>query len=115
MDTNIWRARFFNTILQDVIESKFNVKRPTQEDNWRKFAELFIDNVDAVTRELQERLQQVAQVQGGFSDQIGNEIFDVAHSVGILSLRMAAQRAHVRLIFAAHGEMVKIGPRFKDV
>jgi hypothetical protein len=90
------------------------LKRPTADSVWRKFAELFIDNVDAVTQELLETLEKISQTGHRVSDQNARDIFDVTYNLGILSLKMASQRAHLFLEFAGHGERIKIGARFKD-
>jgi hypothetical protein len=110
-DFNNRRAWFFHTVLQEVKASNFKAKPPTG-DPWLKYPELFRMNVDRVSHELKQTLERAAGTV--FGDDAARDIFNLTYDVGMLSLMMASQRAHVFLEFCRPNQQIRTGTWFRD-
>ena len=101
-DTNIWRASTFASIL-----AKITSGDQASDSDTLSLSSAFLSNVDYVTQDLEQALQHLS---GGTLD--SNAPRDIVKDVGLLALRMAAQRAHILISACAHGQHVRPGQEF---
>ena len=107
--TNVWRASFFDAFLKGV---KASTNAAQQHEGPHTYPGMFRANVDRVERALTDKLLQLSNRQ--LDSRVPAQIFKLVYDVGILSLQMGSQRAHVMLEPCESGEVIQAGDRFAD-
>jgi len=107
--TNIWRASFFDAFLKAVKASPTVMQ---QHEGPHTFPGMFKANVDRVVRDLTDKLVRLSDRQ--LDSRVPAQIFKVVYDIGILSLQMGSQRAHLLLEPCESGELIRAGDRFTD-
>lgn len=107
--TNVWRASFFDAFLKAV---RANPNSMHQHEGPSTYPGMFKAHVDHVVRDLTDKLLRLSNRQ--LDSRVPAQIYKVVYDVGILSLQMGSQRAHVMLEPCESGEPVRAGDRFAD-
>ncbi|GAB1320806.1 hypothetical protein MFIFM68171_11016 [Madurella fahalii] len=107
--TNVWRASFFDAFLKAV---KANPNPMQQHEGSHTYPGMFKANVDRVVKALTDKLLRLSNRQ--LDSRVPAQIFKVVYDMGILSLQMGSQRAHVMLEPCESGDLVRAGDRFAD-
>jgi hypothetical protein len=102
---NIWRATLFDAILREVTSPL----PPSPEPN---FGALFRSNISRVCETLFAELQKLSVAE--LDPRVKPQIKKICDGLGLLSLQMGTQRAHVLLEVARHGESIKPDEKFSD-
>ncbi|KAK3319152.1 hypothetical protein B0H66DRAFT_475876 [Apodospora peruviana] len=102
---NEGRGFFFERMLGGILN-------PVDPNKVEGFTSYFLANIDAVAEEMVQTLQKCSGYR--LDERAPAQIASVARGLGILSLEMGSQPAHIILEGCSHGDWIRPGDMFKD-
>ncbi|KAK8001100.1 hypothetical protein PG991_013322 [Apiospora marii] len=103
---NIWRATLFEAILGEATRYSHSASSD------RDFGALFHANVSSVSRTLKSALEDLTA--SSLDPRIPSLFHSISRDLGVLALKMGAQRAHVFLEGIRHGAWIESDEKFAD-